>query len=415
MAQISRTIGLSYIYVGHEGFVHLYFRLLGASVAIDAWFNPIVYQHPDLIVLKERAGIASFANVHPEVVYGDWIVCDKVVVERGALVGTKGFLLAGTKIPEGCTLGVMSCLQPKQRIPPGSALYLGGVSYWNSAAGNGSDWYKRIPRYSSTWNAVKGTSLHFIRSTLFPLLYIGERSVAIAVASYPLIVIFHLYGRWAIAAIPAAIGIYNLVASFLFILTKWIVVQRITSNEYPECEVSFFWHRWQLIFAMQPIVMRSMMGQVFAGSPIFSLYQKLHGMKIDGTTLLFTDEVTESDLIEIGSGSVIESKVCIQPHKWEAQSEIFGKTKIGTGCVMRPGSCSLYDVQMEDDVILEPTSLALPGQRLTRGGVFRGVPAVLTSRRSDLPSQPSSSQSRAPSSQNSNVSTSSSAALLTSK
>ncbi len=41
----------------------------------------------------------------------------------------------------------------------------------------------------------------------------------------------------------------------------------------------------------------------------------------------------------------------------------------------------MHDVRIYDGAVLSSTSLAVPGQRLVEGGIYRGVPSILVKRK----------------------------------
>jgi len=110
------------------------------------------------------------------------------------------------------------------------------------------------------------------------------------------------------------------------------------------------------------------------GSPLFTVLLNSFGANISHSAFVFTTDLPDLDLIEIGDGAAIERDAVLVPHKRERDFMEFNQLRIGAGCSIRCHSMILYNVVVEKDVELLPLSVAIPGQKLLEGRTYGGVP-----------------------------------------
>lgn len=127
---------------------------------------------------------------------------------------------------------------------------------------------------------------------------------------------------------------------------------------------------------------------------------------------MYTPNVYDHDLIKIGAGTVIEGEVLLTPHRREGRDQRYAPLHIGRGCVLRTHCVAMFHVEMEDSTVLEPLSLAMPGQTLRYAMVYKGVPCVAVGKSIHSSLRRRVNLSDSTSSSSSNSTTRSSAALL---
>ncbi len=137
--------------------------------------------------------------------------------------------------------------------------------------------------------------------------------------------------------IIALLGVYmiiNLVTVAIAIGGKWLFLGRTKPGRYPLWGSYYF--RWWLVQRLEALTHMKW----FQGSPIMRLYLTALGCKVGEDSIIGEIEAGAIDLIEIGAGSSIGSKVKFNNARVEGNELIIGRitlgadTYIGTSCVL---------------------------------------------------------------------------------
>jgi non-ribosomal peptide synthetase-like protein len=173
------------------------------------------------------------------------------------------------------------------------------------------------------------------------------------------------YGR-AVAVGCATWGLTVLVPVAL----KWLLIGRWTAGEFPAWGLRYwcFWVVRQL--------MRFNPMQVFAGTPLYTLYLKALGARISLRALVVTPTMPIcTDLIAIGEDSVISRHVLLNGYRAEGGRIRTGSVQIGRRCFVGDNTLIDIDTAMDDDSQLGHSSSLQQGQRLRAGELAHGSPA----------------------------------------
>ncbi|MEX8493951.1 Pls/PosA family non-ribosomal peptide synthetase [Sphaerotilus sp.] len=151
---------------------------------------------------------------------------------------------------------------------------------------------------------------------------------------------------------------------------KWLLIGRWTAGEFPAWGVRYwcFWVVRQL--------MRFNPMQVFAGTPLYTLYLKALGARVSLRALVVTPTMPIcTDLIEIGEDSVISRHVLLNGYRAEGGRIRTGPVRIGRRCFVGDNTLIDIDTAMADDSQLGHSSSLQEGQRLRAGERAHGSPA----------------------------------------
>ncbi len=191
--------------------VALAWKLMGSSMRLENWMNGFMLIEPDLVKLGKRSAVGWTGSVNPETVYGDWIVCDRVTVPDGSMVGMHGVLMGGSRLPDGCVLGVLTPLLRNQEVEAGTRLVLGGANVPATDI-NEPDWWR--VQFTS-WRWFKYFSMETLYVLFGPLLVLIVRTAAIGPGGWVLLELRRRWGRIALALLPAGFLVVLLTGMFV--------------------------------------------------------------------------------------------------------------------------------------------------------------------------------------------------------
>jgi non-ribosomal peptide synthetase-like protein len=159
------------------------------------------------------------------------------------------------------------------------------------------------------------------------------------------------------------------VAIISSIVTKWLVIGRYKPGEYPLWSLYYF--RWWLVTRVQ-----GLSGvDLYAGTPLMSLYYRLMGAKLGRNCIIDTPMGAIFDLVSIGSNTCIGAETQLLGYRVEDGMLKIGRIEIGSRCFVGTHCCLGINTRMEDDSYLEDLSLLPDGALIPSGEARRGSPA----------------------------------------
>ena len=114
---------------------------------------------------------------------------------------------------------------------------------------------------------------------------------------------------------------------------------------------------------------------VLTGTAFIKYPLRLLGCKIGKRACLYTTQITEFDLINIGDYSTLNDNCTMQTHLFEDRVMKMSHVHIEDNCSVGGMSVVLYDSKMEKDSILEPLSVLMKHETLPANNRFIGAPA----------------------------------------
>ena len=169
-----------------------------------------------------------------------------------------------------------------------------------------------------------------------------------------------------------AAGMFALLTA-IPIAAKWLVIGRFKREVIPVWGLRYFrfWMVKTLIHGA-PIIF-------FRGTPIYNTYLRLLGARIGANTVLRCRFVPVcTDLLSIGSGTILRTDTLLLGYKAQANHIYTGAITIGDDVIVGEGSVLDIDTAMEDGSQLGHSSSLQSGQRVPRGKRYHGSPAQET-------------------------------------
>ncbi|GGG41797.1 peptide synthetase [Kocuria dechangensis] len=187
---------------------------------------------------------------------------------------------------------------------------------------------------------------------------------------------------WAYEALPnlaetyLRLIVYSMAIFVLYsiipIVLKWLLIGRWQAEVIPIWSMRYF--RFWFVKTSTRIAPMALVG-----GPIRNLYLRLLGAKIGANTVIQCRMIpVTTDLLAIGSHTIIEKDTVVQGYKARSNRIYIGSIDIGSNAFV--GEAGVVDINtvMEDRTQLAFASSLHEGQRIPEGKHFHGSPAVET-------------------------------------
>ncbi len=175
--------------------------------------------------------------------------------------------------------------------------------------------------------------------------------------------------------IASLLGVYaciNIATVAIAIAMKWIVIGRMKPGRYPLWGV--YYYRWWL---SQKFLGLTHM-KWFQASPIMRLYLQALGAKIGEGAILSEIEIGAPDLITIGAGACLGSKIKFANARVEGGELIVGRVEIGADAYMGTSCVVEEDVVIGESAELKDLTSIQSGARIGPREIWDGSPGVKT-------------------------------------
>ena len=165
----------------------------------------------------------------------------------------------------------------------------------------------------------------------------------------------------------------GLLAVLFVAMAKWILVGKYKPCERPLWS-TFVW-RNELVNALHEHLADMFLVEMLTGTPFVCWYFRLLGAKIGRRVYMETTDLTEFDLVRVGSEATLNADCTIQTHLFEDRVMKMSTIDIASRCTVGSGALVLYDTKMEEGACLADLSLLMKGETLPAWTRWEGIPA----------------------------------------
>ncbi|WP_084269904.1 Pls/PosA family non-ribosomal peptide synthetase [Patulibacter minatonensis] len=177
----------------------------------------------------------------------------------------------------------------------------------------------------------------------------------------------------AVAAAPILL-VCGVVAVALTVAAKWLLMGRYAPGDHPLW--SFFVWRDEFVNSAQEQLAGAWLMSSAIGTPLMSVYLRLLGARVGRGVWCETMALTEFDLVDLGDGSVVNRRACVETHLFHDRVMKIGPSTLGRGSTIGPGSAVLPDTTIGDGTTIGGRSVVLRGEELPAGTRWHGAPVV---------------------------------------
>jgi non-ribosomal peptide synthetase-like protein len=177
----------------------------------------------------------------------------------------------------------------------------------------------------------------------------------------------------ALAAAPILL-VCGLLAVAATVAIKWLLMGRYAPGDRPLW--SFFVWRDEFVNSAQEQLAGAWLMSSAIGTPLMSLYLRLLGARVGRGVWCETMALTEFDLVDLGDGSVVNRRACVETHLFHDRVMKIGPSTLGRGATIGPGSAVLPDTTIGDGTTIGGRSVVLRGEELPAGTRWHGAPVV---------------------------------------
>lgn len=347
------------------------FRALGAKIGRNTEVSTASSVTHPLLEIGDGAFIADAVTLGESDVRGQQLILEKTIIHDTSFVGNSALIPQGYVLPGNMLIGVLSTPPSKDQM----------------ASNNARDWFGSpaiaLPRRQES---------HFfppeLTTTPSP-----QRRLARALVEFVRILIpetvviccsilFIAYAHdlvtdkpwWKILLqMPFYYLFFLGIPAFLFtVVMKWVFTGVYKPIQSPMW-TSKVW-RSEAITSTYEALSVPFLLEYLKGTPWLPVLLRLLGVKTGYRVVLNTADITEFDMVEIGTDSVLNEDSGPQTHLFEDRVMKIGPIKIGRRSSIGARSIILYDSEVGDDVNIAPLSLVMKGEKLQPGTSWNGSP-----------------------------------------
>ena len=348
-------------------------RLTGAKIGKRAEISTVNYISTDLLKIGHESFLADSVNVGPPVVINGYMIFRTTEVGNRSFLGNSAVLPTGSKVEDGCLIGVLS-ITPSlpEETKMKDASWLGSPPMFLPNR-------QKSPEFPEKYTFKPTFSLFLMRG----IIEFFKITLPFAIASI-LLLIFYNYsyilfksGNYLKFIYEAPLILILLSVSTIFFgwLFKTILIGRYKPDSKPLWS-TFVW-RNEFINSISENLVYPFFESMFLGTPFAPIYFRIMGCKIGKKVFMETTEITEFDLVTIGDDSALNFGCTIQTHLFEDRVMKMSDVNIGKACTIESLSVILYDTKMNDHSLLQGLSLIMKGETLPKNTHWQGSPCQL--------------------------------------
>ena len=356
-------------------------RMLGAKIGARTEISTATNITPDLLSIGSESFIADTVSLGAVKVDRGWMELAPTRIGSQTFVGNGALVPASSEIANNSLIGCLS-------IPPVSDTPMQPDTAWLGSPAiyiphrEVIDSYEEAQTYKPPHYlyAIR-LAIEFLRVTLPGSIHF----IVLFTLEFGLTVIADANSSWewdlAIWAgvflwFPFCYFLFTALSTFFVIGLKWLVVGRYSSGTIPLWS-SFIW-RTELITGLYEAIIVPGFLFFLLGTPFAPMLLRLLGMKIGRNVYIETTDFTEFDLITIEDNVILDRDSTLQTHLFEDRVMKLGKLHLYPRAQVGSWGMILYDTVLEQDVLIQPMSLVMKGEKLPPATTWQGIPVTRT-------------------------------------
>lgn len=326
-------------------------RLLGAEIGKGVEASTVLLI-PKFTHVNDHAFLADDTLIGCYELGGGWIRVEHVKIGKRAFVGNSGMAAPGRKVPKAALVAVLSAAPQRTAAKPGSS-WMGSPPTRlrrTADAGDSSRTYDPPRRLRILRGVVE-------LGRIVPLLIGTALNLLVAAALLALIDVQPLAAFAAGGMVMIGAG---LIAAAISVSAKWVLVGKHRRSEHPLWS-GFVW-RNELADTFIEVLAAPWFASVTQGTYALNVWLRLLGAKIGRGVWCDTYWLPETDLIELGDGSVVNSGCVVQTHLFHDRVLSMDRVTLQAGATLGPNSVILPAATIGRHATVGPVSLVMRGE-----------------------------------------------------
>ncbi|WP_010588414.1 Pls/PosA family non-ribosomal peptide synthetase [Schlesneria paludicola] len=348
-----------------------WYRLLGAKIGRRTEISTASFISPDCLQIGDESFVADAVSLGAAPVRDGVMTIGPVSIGQRSFVGNSALVPCGVTIPNSSLIGCLS-MPPSTPMADGSS-WLGSPSFFLPQRQASAEFTEQETFRPTAWLVGQRLLIEFFRITLPSTLFIIVTNVLLSAI---LLMRDELPDWQIIVLFPWLYAITGCAAAVVMIAFKWTLMGRYRPCERPLWS-PFVW-RTEVVTSLLDNFASPFFLDLLAGTPFICWFFRRLGAKIGKRVYLDTTELTEFDLVEIGSDVAVNLDCTLQTHLFEDRVMKMSTIKIGDGCSLGAMSLVLYDTEIGEGVTVGDLSLVMKGETLPPHTTWTGVPSRRT-------------------------------------
>jgi non-ribosomal peptide synthetase-like protein len=333
-------------------FTPAWLRALGAQVGRDVEASTVLLI-PKLTTVNDGAFLADDTLLGGYELGGGWLRIEQVKIGKHAFVGNSGMTAPGRRVPKRSLVAVLSAAPRRTKAKAGTS-WVGSpptLLRRKVEKGDTGRTYDPSPGLRAARAAIEVCRLGAV--VVGTALHLG------AVVAIELVL--SRAGWWAAAALAGAVlMVGGAVAAAAACASKWLLVGRVRTVEYPLWS-SFVW-RNELADSFVEVVAAPWLARGATGTPVLNLWLRCMGARIGKGVWCETYWLPEADLVDLRDGATVNHGCVVQTHLFHDRRLQLGTVVLGAGATLGPNSVILPAASLGKHATVGPVSLVMRGE-----------------------------------------------------
>ncbi|HVI43246.1 MAG TPA: Pls/PosA family non-ribosomal peptide synthetase [Chitinophaga sp.] len=347
------------------------FRALGARIGTNTEVSTASSVTHPLLEIGDGAFVADAVTLGESDVRAQQLTLEKTIIRNNSFVGNSALIPQGYVLPENMLIGVLSTPPSKEQLAASTARdWFGSPAIALPRRQESRFFPPELTSNPSPLRKLARGIAEFIR-ILIPetvviccsILFIAyahdlvtDKPLWMILLQFPFYYLFFL----------------GLPAFFFTVVMKWILTGNYRPIQSPMW-TSKVWRSEGITSTYEALSVPFLM-EYLKGTPWLPVLLRLLGVKTGHRVWMYTTDITEFDMVEIGSDTALNEDSGPQTHLFEDRVMKIGPIKIGQRSSIGARSIILYDSEIGDDVNLSPLSLVMKGEKLQSATDWTGSP-----------------------------------------
>ncbi|KAE9987542.1 hypothetical protein EG327_003786 [Venturia inaequalis] len=345
-----------------------FLRLLGVKIGHRAEVSNARGINFELTEIGDESFVADGVYISDSSIRSNTITLQKTTFHPRAFAGNQSLLLPGTTLPSNSLVGVLS-ISPEVPLKEGQSCF-GSPAVMMPVRQAPKQTHPDHLLWAPRWNQfalrglIEGLRIFLPRFIMILGLGFGTQLFELgisAMAGYIVFLIPFIY--FSLFALPALV---------FTAAAKWLLIGRYTATEWPLWS-SGVW-RSEFVTSCYETLCVPLLTKMLAGTPFLAWTFRLFGTRVGARATLLTTDITEHDVVSIGTEAVLNRSASPQTHLFEDRVMKIGRIEVGDGAVMKTYSHALPHSCVGAGGMLGSLSLLMKGEAVPAGEKWEGSP-----------------------------------------